>query len=50
MQCKVLKFGCGTDPMRIETEINRWLAQGWKIVSTTSADIHGRDIFVFLTK
>ena len=50
MQCKVLKFWYNNEPLEMETEINRWLAQGWKIVSTTSADIHGKYIFVFLTK
>ncbi|MBR2074733.1 MAG: hypothetical protein IJ977_05605 [Fibrobacter sp.] len=46
MQCKVLRFYPAT-AAQIETEINRWLAQGWNIASTTCRN---SEIFVFLTK
>ena len=46
MQCKVLTFSyCSERDM--ETEINRWLAQGWRIASTTGG---AAKLYVFLTK
>ena len=55
MQCKVLEFntfvgyGGKNDYLsKMETELNRWLAEGWKIVSTTTRSDHG--VLVFLTK
>ena len=50
MQCKVLKFAHTEEPLKMETEINRWLAQGWKIESTTYVEAYHRHILIFLTK
>ena len=50
MQCKVLKFSNNEEPLKMETEINRWLAQGWKIESTTFVKAFYDHILIFLTK
>ena len=50
MQCKVLKFFRDDEPLKMETEINRWLAQGWKIESTTYVEALPSRILIFLTK
>ena len=50
MQCKVLSFDFMykiLSSVNMENEINRWLAQGWRIASTSASNT---DIYVFLTK
>ena len=50
MQCKVLSFDFMykiLSSVNMENEINRWLAQGWRIASTTGG---AAKLYVFLTK
>ena len=47
MQCKVLRFDSTASPVVIESETNRWLAQGWRITSTSANKYY---CFVYLTR
>ena len=47
MQCKVLQFDSTSSPVSQEAEINRWLALGWRIASTSANKYY---CYVYLTR
>ena len=53
MQCKILNYNlASTSDSDAERMINTWLAQGWRIASTSASPAFGYGVrmFVFLVK
>ncbi len=50
MQCKILTYSCNrTEFGSIESNINKWLAAGWRIEHVSYVDI-GVQLLVFMVK